>query len=141
MSSGSITPALTRAEWAGVLANRAQLAEIREQFLDTPFSGHALAALLLFEEDFGFSAQTHFLKGFGQAAWYRPLTARSQLAFSGRIGAIEPLLPITDPGGIGPENVALARPGWIRSGFDHVTPPSRVYLSASQCVLMSTYAR
>ena len=57
MSSPTITPALTRAEWAGVLANRAQLTEIREQFLDTPFSGHALAALLLFEEDFGFSAQ------------------------------------------------------------------------------------
>ena len=57
MSSHTITPALTRAEWAGVLANRAQLTDIREQFLDTPFSGHALAALLLFEEDFGFTAQ------------------------------------------------------------------------------------
>lgn len=57
MAQQSITPALTRAEWAGVLANRAQLADIRERFLDTPFSGHALAALLLFEESFGFSAQ------------------------------------------------------------------------------------
>ena len=57
MSPHTITPALTRAEWAGVLANRSQLVDIREQFLDTPFSGHALAALLLFEEDFGFSAQ------------------------------------------------------------------------------------
>ena len=57
MPSPTITPALTRAEWAGVLANRTQLAEIRERFLDTPFSGHALAALLLFEEDFGFTAQ------------------------------------------------------------------------------------
>ena len=56
MTSG-ITPALSRAEWAGVLANREQLSAIREQFLDTPFSGHALAALLLFEEPFGFSAQ------------------------------------------------------------------------------------
>jgi hypothetical protein len=52
-----ITPALTRAEWAGVLANRAQLDAIREQFLDTPFDGHAVAALLLFEQPFGFSAQ------------------------------------------------------------------------------------
>jgi hypothetical protein len=52
-----ITPALTRAEWAGVLANREQLTDIREQFLDTPFSGHALAALLLFEEAFGFTRQ------------------------------------------------------------------------------------
>ena len=57
MPPHSITPALTRAEWAGVLANRAQLTDIRERFLDTPFSGHALAALLLFEEAFGFSAQ------------------------------------------------------------------------------------
>ena len=53
----NITPALTSAEWAGVLANRSQLVDIREQFLDTPFSGHAVAALLLFEEDFGFTAQ------------------------------------------------------------------------------------
>ncbi len=55
--SSDITAALTRAEWAGVLANREQLTAIREQFLDTPFSGHALAALLLFEEPFGFSRQ------------------------------------------------------------------------------------
>ena len=57
MPSHNITPALTSAEWAGVLANRAQLADIREQFLDTPFSGHAVAALLLFEEEFGFTQQ------------------------------------------------------------------------------------
>ena len=55
--SSDITPALTRAEWAGVLANRDQLTALREQFLDTPFSGHALAALLLFEESFGISRQ------------------------------------------------------------------------------------
>jgi hypothetical protein len=55
--SSDITPALSRAEWAGVLANRAQLDDIREQFLDTPFDGHAVAALLLFEQSFGFSAQ------------------------------------------------------------------------------------
>ena len=52
-----ISPALSRAEWAGVLANRERLAAIREQFMDTPFSAHALAALLLFEEPFGFTAQ------------------------------------------------------------------------------------
>ena len=52
-----VIPALTSAEWAGVLANREQLVVIREQLLDTPFSGHALAALLLFEEPFGFSAE------------------------------------------------------------------------------------
>ena len=52
-----LTSALTPAEWAGVLANREQLAVIREQLLDTPFSGHAVAALLLFEEPYGFSAE------------------------------------------------------------------------------------
>jgi hypothetical protein len=52
-----VMPALSRAEWAGVLANRAQLDAIREQFLDTPFDGHAVAALLLFEQSFGFSVQ------------------------------------------------------------------------------------
>jgi hypothetical protein len=55
--SADITPALSRAEWAGVLTNRAQLDDIREQFLDTPFDGHAVAALLLFEQPFGFSVQ------------------------------------------------------------------------------------
>jgi hypothetical protein len=55
--SDDITPALTRAEWAAVLANREQLQSIREQFFDLPFSGHALAALLLYEEPFGFSRQ------------------------------------------------------------------------------------
>jgi hypothetical protein len=51
------SPALSRAEWLGVLANREQLAGIREQLLDTPFSPHAVAALLLYEEPFGFTAQ------------------------------------------------------------------------------------
>ncbi len=55
--SADVTRALTPAEWAGVLANRAQLDSIREQFLDTPFDGHAVAALLLFEQPFGFTAQ------------------------------------------------------------------------------------
>jgi hypothetical protein len=55
--SEDVAPALSGAEWAGVLARRAQLDEIREQLLDTPFSAHAVAALLLYEEPFGFSAQ------------------------------------------------------------------------------------
>lgn len=55
--SDQITPALTPAEWAGVLANRKSLDTIREQFMDTPFSPHALAALLLYDEPHGFSAQ------------------------------------------------------------------------------------
>ncbi|MBC7788726.1 MAG: hypothetical protein H7Z74_02160 [Anaerolineae bacterium] len=53
----NLMPALTPAEWAGVLAKRANLEAIRDQFLDTPFSPHAVAALLLYEQPFGFSAQ------------------------------------------------------------------------------------
>lgn len=52
-----ISPALSPAEWAGVLANRKSLDAIREHFLDTPFSPHALAALLLYGEPHGFTAQ------------------------------------------------------------------------------------
>lgn len=55
--SADITPALTPGEWAGVLANRDHLSAIREQFLDTPFSAHALAALLLYGEPFAFTQQ------------------------------------------------------------------------------------
>jgi hypothetical protein len=51
------SPALSAAEWAGVLRNREQLTDIREQLLDTPFSAHAVAALLLYEEPFGFTKQ------------------------------------------------------------------------------------
>ena len=52
-----ISPALSPAEWAGVLAHEEQLAAIREQLLDTPFSGHAVAALLLYGQPYGFAAQ------------------------------------------------------------------------------------
>jgi hypothetical protein len=52
-----ITPALSAAEWAGVLAHREELTVLREGFMDTPFSAHALAALLLYDEPFGFSRQ------------------------------------------------------------------------------------
>lgn len=55
--SDEIAPALSAAEWAGVLARRAQLDEIREQLLDTPWSSHAVAALLLYGEPFGFTRQ------------------------------------------------------------------------------------
>jgi len=55
--STDITAALTPGEWAGVLANREHLTAIREQFLDTPFSAHALAALLIYDEPFGFTQQ------------------------------------------------------------------------------------
>jgi hypothetical protein len=55
--SNEISPALSPAEWAGVLANKKSLDSIREQFMDTPFSPHALAALLLYDEPHGFTAQ------------------------------------------------------------------------------------
>ena len=52
-----IPPALSAGEWAGVLALPDQLAALRNELLDTPFSAHAVAALLLYGEPFGFSAQ------------------------------------------------------------------------------------
>ena len=55
--SSTATPALTVAEWAGVLKNQEQLDAIREQLLDTPFSAHAVAALLLYGEPFGFTKE------------------------------------------------------------------------------------
>jgi hypothetical protein len=55
--SNPIPPALSAAEWAGVLANRKSLDTIRDHFLDTPFSPHALAALFLYDEPHGFTAQ------------------------------------------------------------------------------------
>jgi hypothetical protein len=55
--ASDITPALSAGEWAGVLANRDELGVLRDGFMDTPFSAHALAALLLYDEPFGFSRQ------------------------------------------------------------------------------------
>lgn len=55
--SEPLSPALSGPEWAGVLKNREQLMSIREQLLDTPFSAHAVAALLLYDEPFGFTRQ------------------------------------------------------------------------------------
>lgn len=36
-----------------------------------------------------YRAETNFLKGFAQGAWYRPVSARSSIAVSGRIGLID----------------------------------------------------
>ncbi len=49
--------ALSAAEWSGVLAQSDGLAHLREQFAQLPFSMHAIAALLLFEQPYGFTAQ------------------------------------------------------------------------------------
>ena len=55
--STEFPPALSAAEWAGVLAQHDGLAHLREQFATLPFSMHASAALLLYEQPFGFSHQ------------------------------------------------------------------------------------
>ena len=53
--STEIAPALSSAEWAGVLAQQDGLTELRKQFGSLPFSPHAIAALLLYEQPFGFT--------------------------------------------------------------------------------------
>jgi hypothetical protein len=55
--SSEIAPALSAAEWAGVLAQQDGLAHLREQFGALPFSVHAIAALLLYEQPFGFTRE------------------------------------------------------------------------------------
>ena len=50
-----VPPALSAAEWIGVLNQQNGLAELREQFGRLPFSMHAIAALLLYEQPFGFT--------------------------------------------------------------------------------------
>jgi hypothetical protein len=49
--------ALSAAEWNGVLHQKDGLAHLREQFGKLPFSAHAIAALLLYEQPFGFTMQ------------------------------------------------------------------------------------
>ncbi len=53
----SVTPALSAAEWSGVLDQKDGLAHLREQFGTLPFSMHAIAALLLYEQPYGFTHQ------------------------------------------------------------------------------------
>ncbi len=55
--SSEIAPALSAAEWAGVLAQQDGLTHLREQFGSLPFSAHAITALLLYEQPFGFTRQ------------------------------------------------------------------------------------
>jgi hypothetical protein len=55
--SDATPPALSAAEWNGVLSQQDGLTHLREQFGRLPFSPHAIAALLLFEQPFGFTAQ------------------------------------------------------------------------------------
>lgn len=53
----AIEPALSAAEWNGVLRQQDGLAQLREQFSRLPFPPHAIAALLLYEQPFGFTQQ------------------------------------------------------------------------------------
>jgi hypothetical protein len=53
----STPPALSPAEWNGVLHQHDGLADLREQFGTLPFSPHAIAALLLYEQAYGFTQQ------------------------------------------------------------------------------------
>ena len=55
--SDFIAPALSAAEWAGVSGKQDGLSHLREQFGTLPFSTHAIAALLLYEQPFGFTQQ------------------------------------------------------------------------------------
>lgn len=52
-----VTPALSAAEWNGVLDQKDGLAHLRAQFATLSFSTHAIAALLLYEQPFGFTQQ------------------------------------------------------------------------------------
>lgn len=52
-----VKPALSAPEWNGVLHQHDGLAQLREQFAQLPFSPHAIAALLLYEQPFGFTQQ------------------------------------------------------------------------------------
>lgn len=51
------SPALTPSEWMGVLGQQDGLTHLRDQFGKLPFSPHAIAALLLYEQPFGFTLQ------------------------------------------------------------------------------------
>ncbi|MHB0948141.1 MAG: hypothetical protein ACYC3Q_00130 [Gemmatimonadaceae bacterium] len=53
----TIAPALTPAEWAAIITKHEELVALRAGFGNTPFSSHALAAIFLFEQSFGFTAQ------------------------------------------------------------------------------------
>ena len=53
----TIPRALSPAHWNGVLLQQDGLTQLREQFGTLPFSTHVIAALLLYEQPFGFTHQ------------------------------------------------------------------------------------
>ena len=52
-----IKPALQPSEWAAIMARAEDLVALREQVKGSPFSPHALAALFLYDQPFGFTPQ------------------------------------------------------------------------------------
>lgn len=50
-------PALTADEWRGVLSHSDKLEEVKSGFSKGPFTAHALSAILLYAEPFGFTQQ------------------------------------------------------------------------------------
>lgn len=52
-----IKPALRPSEWAAIMARAEDLVALRDQVKGSPFSPHALAALFLYEQPFGFTPQ------------------------------------------------------------------------------------
>lgn len=52
-----IAPALQPSEWAAIIARAEDLVALREQVKGSPFSPHALAALFLYDQPFGFTPQ------------------------------------------------------------------------------------
>lgn len=56
-SSPPVPAALSPTEWGAILASREQLDALRDGLLDTPFSPHGIAALMLWQQDFGFTLQ------------------------------------------------------------------------------------
>ena len=53
----AVKPALNPGEWRAVLASTERLEEVRGAFANGPFTTHALAAILLYGEPYGFSQQ------------------------------------------------------------------------------------
>ena len=53
----AVKPALDPGEWRAVLASTERLDQVRGAFANGPFTTHALAAILLYGEPYGFSQQ------------------------------------------------------------------------------------
>lgn len=52
-----LEPALTADEWRGVLSQADKLGEVKAGFSQGPFTTHALSAILLYAEPYGFTQQ------------------------------------------------------------------------------------